>query len=533
MRTGGKIVVEHLISQDVRHLFMVPGESFLGVLDALHDETRLLPVTARNEAGAAMMAEASGKITGTPGVALVTRGPGAANALAGVYIAAQDQTPLVLLVGLPPRSKKGLPAFQAIDLAGTFGGLAKSVAIAESANALPQRLSFAFRLAVSGRPGPVVLGLPEDVLLEPSKAASLRLPAPPACEARAEDLATLNGLLAHADRPLIISGAAAWDAAAAANLARFAERYDIPVASAFRRQDRLDNTHPCYAGHLGFAPDARLAQAVRGADVLIALGQCLNDVTTRGFTLVKDREDQKLVLIAPDAGTADPPFTPDLAIAACPRMAVASLANSPTPGRTPPWPRWRQMLRAGYEASLRPSSATTPVRLDEIISHLSRALPKDAIVCSGAGAYAATLHRHHVYRAYPSQLAPVSGTMGYGLPSAIAAKLAYPQIPVVALAGDGCLQMTSQELATLAQLDLPVVVIVANNASLGTVRDAQQSLAPGRVVATSLVNPDFCALAHAHGIAAFRVSATAQFPAALKAALEHGAPALIELDLMA
>lgn len=531
MRTGGKIVVDHLISQGVQHLFMVPGESFLGILDALHDETRLLPVTARNEAGAAMMAEAAGKLTGRPGVALVTRGPGAANAMAGAYIAAQDQTPLVLLVGLPPRSKKGLPAFQAIDLVSTFAGIAKSVAIAETASALPQRLSFAFRLAVSGRPGPVVIGLPEDVLFEPSKAATVKLPASTAPDASGEDLTRLNDILAHASRPLIVSGAAAWDADAAAHLGRFAERYDIPVASAFRRQDRLDNTHPCYAGHLGFGPDARLAKAVRDADVLIVLGQCLNDVTTRGFSLVKDDDDQTFVLIAPDAATADPPFTPDLAIAACPKKAVAALADLPMPGKTPPWPKWRQSLRAAYEASLKPSSPATPVRLDEIITHLARALPKDAIVCSGAGAYAATLHRHHVYRSFPSQLAPISGTMGYGLPSAIAAKLTYPQAPVIALAGDGCLQMTSQELATLAQLDMPIVVIVANNASLGTVRDAQEALSPGRIVATSLVNPDFCTLAHAYGLAAFRVSATGQFPSALKAALEHNAPALIELDL--
>lgn len=534
MRTGGKIVVDHLVSQGVRHLFMVPGESFLGLLDALHDETGVQPVTARNEAGAVMMAEATAKLTGTPGVAVVTRGPGAANALAGVYIAQQDQTPLVLLVGLPARAKKGLPAFQQIDLAGVFGGLAKNVAIAESASALPQRLAFAFRLAASGRPGPVVLGLPEDVLLETSKTASVRIAPPQPPSPAKEDLDRINGLLAHADRPLVIAGPSLWSEDAARHLARFAERYDIPVASAFRRQDRLDNQHTCYAGHLGFVPDTRLAAAVHEADVVIVLGQCLNEVTTRGFTLLEDGEDdakQKVVLVAPDAATPDRPYIPHLSINACPIKTVEALAHLPTPGRTPPWPKWRQALRAAYEASVAPPSAAKRIQLDEIFFHLARALREHAIVCSGAGAYAAALHRHFVYRTYPAQLAPISGTMGYGLPAAIAAKLAHPAKTIVAIAGDGCLQMTVQELATLAQLDLPVVVIVANNAALGTIRDAQLSRAPHRLVATTLVNPDFGALARAHGMAAYTVRETTAFPDALQQALASNSPALIELDL--
>lgn len=534
MRTGGQIVVDHLVSQGVRHLFMVPGESFLGILDALHDDTRIEPVTARNEAGAVMMAEATGKLTARPGVALVTRGPGAANALAGLYIAAQDQTPLVLLVGLPARKMKGLPAFQHIDLVRTFSALAKNVSIAETAAALPQRLAFAFRLAVSGRPGPVVLGLPEDVLYETTRNAAGTLGGTEQPKPAPHLLAQLNGLLAHADRPLVIAGAPLWSAKAARDLETFAERFGLPVAAAFRRQDRLDNTHPFYAGHLGFTPHAKLAAAVRDADVLIVLGQCLNDVTTSGFTLVKDNEAQKLVLIAPDAETPDAPFVPDLAIPACPISAVAELAVLPTPGKTPPWGKWRTSLRSAYEASLAGDGTNAAaIRLDLVMDELARALPDGAIVCSGAGAYAAALHRHYVYRGFPSQLAPNSGSMGYGLPAAIAAKLAHPELPVIAVAGDGCLQMTAQEIATAVQYDVPVVILVINNGQLGTIQAAQMARTPPKVVATSLVNPDFAVLARAYGALGARITQTAQFAPLLKQALEAKQPALIELDMTA
>lgn len=535
MRTGGQIVVDHLVSQGVRHLFMVPGESFLGLLDALHDDPRIEPVTARNEAGAVMMAEATGKLTARPGVAVVTRGPGAANALAGVYIAAQDQTPLVLLVGLPARRMKGLPAFQHIDLARTFGGLAKNVSIAESAAALPQRLTFAFRLAVSGRPGPVVLGLPEDVMYETARTPAA---APRALEQprpSAKQLADLNMLLAHADRPLVIAGAPLWSRKSARDLETFAERYGLPVAAAFRRQDRLDNTHPFYVGHLGFTPQARLAAAVRDADVLIVLGQCLNDVTTAGFTLVKDIEAQKLVLIAPDAETPSAPYVPDLAIAACPMSAVEALSVLPTPGKTPPWGKWRTSLRSAYEASLAAGTSVDEnapaIRLDLIMDELARVLPDGAIVCSGAGAYAAAVHRHYVYRGFPAQLAPISGSMGYGLPAAMAAKLAHPELPVIAIAGDGCLQMTAQEIVTAVQYDLPIVILVVNNGKLGTIQNAQVARTPPKVVATSLVNPDFALLARAHGALGARITQTSQFAPLLQQALAAKQPALIELDM--
>lgn len=532
MPTGGQILADHLAAEGITHLFMVPGESFLGLLDALHDDARIMPVVARNEAGAVMMAEATAKLTGRPAAAVVTRGPGAANALAGFYIAAQDHTPLVLIVGLTKRTLDGRPAFQRIDLEGVFGKLAKSVAIADSAAALSGLLARAFETALRGRPGPVVVGVPEDVFLEQTAArpvtASLRHRTAP----HPDDLKRLNLLLAHAERPLVIAGAPLWSAEAAAALARFAERYDVPVASAFRRQDRIDNTHRSYVGHLGLARDAQLAAGVRAADVVVVFGDCLGEVTTAGFSLLGGKdEEQKIVTIGEHAADHTPPFEPALEIPASEIATALALADLPTPGKTPPWPVWRRDLRKAYEATLAAAPSPGHVRLEEVIAELSRTLPADAIVCSGAGNYAGFLHRFYSYRPFPSQLAPISGTMGYGLPAAIAAKVAYPERTVIALAGDGCFQMTAQELATAAQLDLAIIVLVANNGVLGTIRKAQDERYPGRPTATTLVNPDFAKFAEASGVKGFTVTAQHDFAPALEAARRCGGPVLIDLHL--
>ncbi|MBL8881520.1 MAG: thiamine pyrophosphate-binding protein [Hyphomicrobium sp.] len=536
MRTGGQIVVDHLLAEGVRHVFMVPGESFLGLLTALHAEQRLRPVTARHESAAAMMAEATGKLTGRPGVAVVTRGPGAANALAGVYIASQDQSPMVLLVGLPPRTRSGAPAFQQIDLGRVFGSIAKSVTIAENSDSLSQLLAHAFHMAVSGRPGPVVLGLPEDVLHERAQTAQPPLAAPRDRKPSAQDVDQLEKLLDAAECPLIIAGSATWSAEAAAALAAFAGTFDIPVATSFRRQDRFDNSHDCYAGHLGFAPHAGLVEAVRRADLVIALGACLDDVTTRGYTLIKPRSAlQKLVVISPDAHTAEAcrPHKPDLVIAASP-IEIGLALGDLRPPETNRWRDWRRTLRAEYEISLGGglgsgfvSAGLVP--LDQVAAHLARRLPAGAIVCNGAGQYAATLQRQYVYRAYPSQLAPLSGSMGYGLPAAIAAKLAYPDRIIVAIAGDGCFQMTGAELATAVQLELPLIIIIANNNKLGSIETAQLKSNPPRVIATTLVNPDFARLAQATGAAGFCADNIGDFAAALEQALTSRGPAVIEI----
>ena len=538
MRTGGQIVVDHLLSEGVRHVFMVPGESFLGLLDALHAEQRLRPVTARHESAAAMMAEATGKLTGRPGVAVVTRGPGAANALAGVYIASQDQSPMVLLVGLPARTRSGAPAFQQIDLAQVFGGIAKSIAIAEDANSLPQLLAHTFLVAVSDRPGPVVLGLPEDVLHEGAQMAQPPHAAHRDRKPAAQDIDQVQKRLYAAERPLIIAGSATWSTQAATALAAFAGRFDLPIATSFRRQDRFDNSHDCYAGHLGFAPHAGLAEAVRRADLVIALGACLDDVTTRGYTLIERRcVLQKLVVISPDAHTAEAyrPHEPDLVIAASPIEMALALSDL-RPPESNRWRGWRRALRSDYEISLigDPRNGSMPaglVPLDEVVAHLTRWLPASAIVCNGAGQYAATLQRQYVYRAYPSQLAPLSGSMGYGLPAAIAAKLAYPDRIVVAIAGDGCFQMTGAELTTAVQLELPLIIIIANNNKLGSIETAQLQSNPPRLIATTLVNPDFARLAQATGAAGFYTDNFSDFAAALEQALTCRGPAVIEIAI--
>ena len=388
--------------------------------------------------------------------------------------------------------------------------------------------------ATSGRSGPVVLGLPEDILNQESDIAPIamidRVPAEPL----REHLDQLKTYLAYAERPFVIAGSATWSANAGAALTRFAERFDLPVVTSYRRQDAIDNQHRCYVGHLGLSIDPQLATGIRASDLVIVFGQCLGDISTQGFTLLKpEKTSQRLIHIAADAGSSECPYSPALAIAACPVETVNALSEMATPGKKPPWPIWRRDLRNAYEATLKlkARSASDELRLDNVITDLSHELPENAIVTNGAGNYAAFLHRYFVYKSYPTQLAPVAGSMGYGLPAAIAAKLCYPDRVVVALAGDGCFQMTGQELATAVQFGLPIVVIVANNGILGTIRMHQERRYPGRVTATTLVNPDFAALAEAMGASGFRVTTGCEFRDALAQALAGNKAALIELKL--
>ncbi|MEQ1669748.1 MAG: thiamine pyrophosphate-dependent enzyme [Hyphomicrobium sp.] len=532
MPSGGEVLIDILAAEGVRHVFTVPGESFIAALDAMHSDVRVRPVTCRSETGAAMMAEATGKLTGRPGVALVARGPGSANAAAGVYIAHQDATPMILLVGLPPRSMEGRPAFQAIDLSALYGGIAKWVSTVSSAQRLQSTLARAFRTAMSGRAGPVVIGLPEDVLLESSPAVThvrtVAASLPPASEA----LEHIKNALAVAERPLLITGGSQWTEEAAQNLAVFAERFDLPVIASFRRQDHIDNRHRCYAGHAGFSPEPLLIAGIKASDLIIALGTRLGDVTTQGFTLLNGAmPEQKIVHIAPDAGDPDCAVQASYSVHASATAAAEALAGLALPGKRPPWGIWRRDLRAAYEASLKPQPTPGNVQLEQVIATLSQMLPADAIVTNGAGNYAAFLQRYYAYKAYPAQLAPVSGSMGYGLPAAIAAKLANPDRVVVALAGDGCLQMTSTEVMTAVQFGLGLIIIVANNGTLGTIRMHQERRYPGRVVATSLMNPDFVAWAKSCGADAVRIDETAAFAPALDRALASQRLTVIELAL--
>ncbi|MEM8958396.1 MAG: thiamine pyrophosphate-dependent enzyme [Pseudomonadota bacterium] len=526
MRHGGKILVAALEAHGVERVFTVPGESFLPVLDALHDSP-VHTVVCRHEGGAAMMAEADGKMTGRAGVAIVTRGPGACNASSGVHVARQDSTPMLLLVGQIARGDRDRDVFQEVDYRAMFAPLAKWAAEVEDTARLPEYLARAFHVAQSGRPGPVVLALPEDVLAGVADVADRApVPPPPAPELKAEAAAVARKL-ARAERPVAIVGGSGWTAGAARGLGEVAAAWNLPVAAAFRRQDYLDNRHPCYAGDLGLAASPALLAALSEADLVLALGTRLGDVTTGGYTRLP--EAARLIHVHPDPGELGKVLHTDLAIAAPAPALIAALATQPaTPG---PQQRPRE-LRAAYETWQEPRRDPGAVQMAEIVRWLSTQLSDDAIVTNGAGNYAAWVHRYFRFKAHRSQLAPTSGSMGYGLPAAIAAKLAHPGREVVAFAGDGCFQMTGAELATAVQHRAGVIVLVINNGQYGTIRMHQERTYPGRVSGTALVNPDFAALAASCGAWSGRVEETASFAAAFAAArmaAAEGQPALIEL----
>ncbi|MSO71715.1 MAG: thiamine pyrophosphate-binding protein [Alphaproteobacteria bacterium] len=527
--TGARLLVGALVRHGVDHVFCLPGESFLGVLDALRDAPGVRVVTCRHEGGAAMMAEADAKLTQRPGVAMVTRGPGAANAIAGLFVAKHDSTPLVLFVGLPPRALAGRGAFQEIELERLFAPLAKYVAVIDRAERVPELVARAFATASAGRPGPVVLGLPEDMQAESASVEGVE-PMPVARAAPDPSaVAEIVARLERAERPLAIVGGGGWTAAATDALVEFASMWAIPVASAFRRQDFLDNTHACYAGHLGLALDPKLAERVKSADLVLALGTRLGEVTTSRYTLL-DAPDprQTLIHLHADAEELGRVYRTALAVVASSGPALAALA-AVRPRRKPVRRAWLHEAHADYLAHSTPGPERAMLDLAHVVAGLNKVLPADAIVTNGAGNYAAWVNRYCRYRSFGSQLAPTSGSMGYGLPAAIAAKLRAPERVVVAWAGDGCFQISQQELATAAQEGAAVILLVVNNSSYGTIRMHQEKIFPGRIVATELVNPDFVALARAYGLYAERVEETRGFPAAFVRARASGGPALIEL----
>jgi acetolactate synthase-1/2/3 large subunit len=478
-----------------------------------------------------MMAEATGKLTGEPGVAFVTRAPGATNAASGVYVAHHDATPMLLLVGLPARAREGRKAFQAIDLKAVFGSIAKRVEIVREAARIPEAVAHAYQAALSGRPGPVVLGFPEDVLHEESEIADATRVARASTAPAAGNMRRLKELLAGARRPLVLIGGGDWSGPAAKQLAAFAGKFDIPVAATFRRQDHFDNRHPSYVGHAGIDIEPELGAAIGGADVLVVIGETPGEVPTAGQTLIATPSPSQILVHAhPSAEEIGRLYRTDLAIVAGAEAFCRALSRLRMPARRP-WRKLRRELRLAYERSLKPLPTPGPVQLAEIIAALSHELPEDAVVTNGAGNYAGFLNRYFQYKTWPSQLAPASGSMGYGLPAAIAAKLVHPERAVVALAGDGCMLMTGQELATAVQYGAHVVLIVVNNGMYGTIRMHQERLYPGRVVATSLVNPDFAALARSFGAAGVTVTETREFLPALRHALTGSVPALIELKI--
>lgn len=530
--TGGQILVQSLLGQGVDHVFCVPGESHLAALDALYDvRDRIRLVVCRQEGGASNMAEAYGKLTGRPGVALVTRGPGAANASIGIHTAFQDSTPAILLVGQVRRDFADREAFQEIDFRRMFGPMAKWAAQIDDPRRIPEYLSRAFHTAVSGRPGPVVLALPEDVLTERAEAPAAPRHQRSAAAPAPERLARLEALLGRARRPIAILGGSGWTAEACADLRRFAEAFELPVACAFRFQDLFDNGHRLYAGDVGIGINPRLAQRIRDADLVLALGPRLGEMTTGGYVLLEvPAPRQTLVHAHAGAEELGRVYAADLPIHAGMPELGAALARL-RPAAPPPWGGETAAARADYLGWSAPVRVPGPLQMAEVVKHLGERLPSDAILANGAGNFSTWLHRFHRYRCFRSQLAPTNGAMGYGLPAAIAAKSVHPERTVVAFTGDGCFLMTGQELATAVRHRLAVVALVVNNGIYGTIRMHQERSYPGRVHGTDLANPDFAAYARAFGALGEVVEATEQFPPALERALAAGGPALIELRL--
>ncbi len=528
VRTGAQHLVKALEIHGVEHIFCVPGESFLDVLDALHDSPIELTV-CRQEGGATMMAEAHGKLTGRPGICFVTRGPGATNASAGVHIAQQDSTPLILFVGQIPRGWVGREAFQEVDYRAFFGDMAKWVCVIDDPARVPELTARAFSVATSGRPGPVIMVLPEDMLSEPAEAPEPRPSAPVETYPGLNEMAALQKLLRDASRPLLVLGGSRWSERAVAAMQRFAERFRLPVATTFRRQMLFDSEHPCYAGDLGRGLDPKLAARVREADILLAVGTRLGEVPSGGYTLIEAPEPkQRLVHVYPDPDELGRVFRPTLAVNATP-TAFAAAAEGLEPPQTIPWGNAAETAHADFLAWTTPGRDAGPVQISEIVAWLRAALPEEAILTNGAGNYAVWLHRYFRFRRYGTQLAPVSGSMGYAVPAAVGAKRLHPDRVVVAWAGDGEFLMTGQEFATAVQYELPVVVVVVNNGMYGTIRMHQEREHPGRVVGTDLRNPDFAAYARAFGGHGETVERTEDFAAAFERARGSGLPAIIEV----
>jgi acetolactate synthase-1/2/3 large subunit len=530
-RRAAQVLVDQLKIHGVDMAFGVPGESYLALLDALYDANSIRLIVCRQEGGASMMADAYGKLTGRPGLCLVTRGPGTANALSGIHVAMQDSTPMVVLIGQVARDARGREALQEMDYKQLLGGTVKYVEEVSDPRRIPEYVSRAFHTATGGRPGPVALALPEDMLEEPTDTSDAEPYARIEPHPSPRQLEALAEILARAERPMGVLGGSQWDALAVEQIERFASAFVLPVCTGFRRQDRFDNRHPCFAGDLGIAANPQLAARVRAADVLIAVGGRLGEATTAGYSLMTvPHPRQKLVHIHPDPGELGRVYQPTLAINASPRT-FAPLAGTLKPSAKPCWAAETVAAHRDYLAFIEPSKLPGAVQLGTIVRWLDRHLPDDAIWCNGAGNFAGWIHRHHQYSGYGTQLAPTSGSMGYGFPAAIAAKLMHPERTVLCFCGDGDFLMTGQELATAVRYRAPVITFIINNGMYGTIRMHQESHYPGRVFATDLVNPDFAALARAYGAYGETVERTEDFAAVFARAAAADKPAILDLKV--
>lgn len=536
-RSGARLLVDQLLVQGVDRVFCVPGTTTLPVLDALRDTPSIRLVVNRHESGSAFMADAYARLTGQPGVALVSRAPGAANAVTGVHTAFHDSTPLVLFVGQVATAFVGREALQEVDCGRLFGGISKAVVQIDRADRIPELVAHAFQLAVSGRPGPVVLAVPEDVLAQVSEAADAACHEPLQAAPSDTQVAALRRLLGQAQRPIVIVGGSGWTPAASDNLRRWAEANSLPVACAFRRQDLFDNRHPNYCGELGVGVNPALAQRVRNADLVIAIGARLDEATTAGYTLLKvPRPQQALVHV--HQGIEELGRVYQAALPICSGMPqFASRLAMMTPIEAPPWRGALAAARADYDAwQQRPAVSAQSARgvdLWQVVRELAQALPDDAILSHGPGAHATWLHRFYCHATLGSQLAPSADSPGYGVPAGIAAKMVAPERTVVAVTGDGDFLATAHELATAVLYRVGLLIIVVNNGMFGAVRMQQERQFPGRGYGTDLANPDFARLAESFGVHGSVVAATEGFGEALGRALAYTQarhlPALIEL----
>ena len=528
--TGAQLLIQELERHNVQQIFGIPGESYLAALDALYDSKQIEYIVCRQEGGAAMAADGYGKLTGQPGICMVTRGPGATNASAGVHVAFQDSTPMILFIGQVGRSMIEREAFQEIDYRRMYGQMAKWVTQIDDASRIPEYISRAFHTATSGRPGPVVIALPEDMLcdlVEPFNKVQTYMPADSAPSPQA--LADIHEHLKTCSRPLMIVGGGGWSAQTGADIIAFAQANGIPVASSFRCQDYVDNRHSHYCGHVAIGIDANLATRIEAADIILVVGSRLGEMTSNNYSLFDiPVPKQKLIHIHPSAEEIGRVYQPVIGIS-CPlsqaAQALASLPPVPSDHRQV----WLETARSEFEAFQKTTKNPGTLQMSEVIADLSRRLPDNAIVTNGAGNYAIWLHRFYTYREYRTQLAPTSGSMGYGLPAAVAGAATYRDRDVVCITGDGDFMMSCQELATAVHYQLNLKVIIVNNGMYGTIRMHQERTYSGRVFGTDIVNPDFVDMAKNFGARGERVEVTEDFMPALERALKHEGPAVIEL----
>lgn len=531
--SGGEILADILYQQKIRQVYCVPGESYLAALEGLYlYQNDIKLVTCRHEACAAHMAEAYGKLTGQPGICFVTRGPGATHASIGVHTAFQDSTPMVLFIGQVARENYGREGFQEIDFRQMFQPIAKEVMQVTSAERLPEFVGQAFQKALSGRMGPVVVSLPEDVLRETAEYNPISPVEKILTYPSSDQVAEFVEKLQNAQRPVFILGGCGWTSTACTQILQFAKSYDLPLATSFRCQDIVPNRDEQYIGDVGIGLNPKLAEAIRESDLVVSIGARLGEMTTSGYTLLKvPKPDQPLVHIHPGLGELGKVYQADLMINSDVEPFV-ELLNQIGLKRNKKWSEWRKVNNANYIefSDPQPSKNEHYVDLGHVMKYMRDQLPENAIVTNGAGNYAAWLHRYHRYGPYKSQLAPTSGAMGYGLPAAIAAKMLHPERPVVCLAGDGCFMMAVNELATAQQYQLPLIIIVVNNGMYGTIRMHQEMHYPEHVYGTSLINPDFKKLIEAYGGHGFCVKKTEEFADIFDKALQSNQLCLIEIQ---